>query len=644
MSTELNTILSWFETGDYPTQEQFQNAWSSFWHKDEKLSMSSITNLEASLQNKVDNSIFNTHLTSENAHATTLAKLDGSNLNYLNAEAWKTALGVGELPSNIALIDDPVNALQGNVWTKVQSHALYMLLEDFVASGKIRADKIEALGLTELISVTETSLSAFMANNANYQYEKNDFIAIPNGSGNYSLYIFKGGSKTVSSNYLPTGLTTITIAMVEGLQTALDNKLDKPTGAGSFIVTRVGTTSGYRQINTASDYLLFWNNTDFMASEIYRNAGKYGIGITTPSEMLHLNNGRIRAKAMVFDENTETLPYQITHSNRRYFGSDLTGTARMFMYRDYADYKALWESLTDAQKTEIKTIANGGWSTGTMSAAMISPPIVDQSKNQPSWITLKGTNLNLNPTSFSVELFNIDTNQYTPVPASQVQLYTTGIDLVFWFNFNTIPAGNYKIRLWNGVANYTTPMILRSLSSLVEFDMTTITWTALKSDNSSTNGSYGNNGFGTIAPGGIMTALRSSIIFTADEDFSLSFKINSQIPISNNGISAGIVSGLIPISTVNNFSIEWRYQDISAWGGAGNVTLNGNLCGSGTTNFTDTVYITRQGTLYTVMVVKGNNTAFYFNITAPAIPISLGLLGNGGNATMTIQQIYSLNQ
>jgi hypothetical protein len=49
--------------------------------------------------------------------------------------------------------------------------------------------------------------------------------------------------------------------------------------------------------------------------------------------MLHLSNGRIRSKAVVFDENTETLPYQITHSNRRYYGSDLTGAARMFMYR-----------------------------------------------------------------------------------------------------------------------------------------------------------------------------------------------------------------------------------------------------------------------------------------------------------------------
>ena len=120
---------------------------------------------------------------------------------------------VGTLPANIATVDDTANNVYGNVWSKQQSDALYMIADQFVSNGKIMASKIEALGLTELISVTETSLAAFMANNANYQYEKNDMIAIPDGAGNYSLYIYKGGTKTTAGNYIPTGLTNITIAM-----------------------------------------------------------------------------------------------------------------------------------------------------------------------------------------------------------------------------------------------------------------------------------------------------------------------------------------------------------------------------------------------------------------------------------------------
>jgi len=33
----LATIFSWFETGDYPTQQEFQDTFSSFWHKSEKI-------------------------------------------------------------------------------------------------------------------------------------------------------------------------------------------------------------------------------------------------------------------------------------------------------------------------------------------------------------------------------------------------------------------------------------------------------------------------------------------------------------------------------------------------------------------------------------------------------------------------------
>src|SRR5690606_7907390 len=167
-----------------------------------------------------------------------------------------------------------------------------------------------------------------------------------------------------------------------------------------------------------------------------------------PSETLHLNNGRLRAKAMVFDENAETLPYQITHSNRRYYGSDLTGTARMFMYRDFADYKALWEGFTDVQKNEIKTIANGGWSTGTMSVAIRSPPVVDR-QNKPYWINLKGANLNLPPTNFKIEICtgsSVSANTavvVAEVPGSQVQLYTSGTDLTFYYNFSGLTEGTY---------------------------------------------------------------------------------------------------------------------------------------------------------------------------------------------------------
>lgn len=104
----------------------------------------------------------------------------------------------------------------------------------------------------------------------------------------------------------------------------------------------------------ASDYLIYWDGNYFAASGVYYDSTKYGIGTMTPAEMLHLNDGRLRTKAVVFDENTEMLPHQITYNNERFYGTNLIGTARNFMYRDFADYKALWESFTNAEKIDLQ--------------------------------------------------------------------------------------------------------------------------------------------------------------------------------------------------------------------------------------------------------------------------------------------------
>lgn len=46
MKTALATIKTWFETGDYPTQEQFANWLDSFFHKDDTIPFESIEDLQ----------------------------------------------------------------------------------------------------------------------------------------------------------------------------------------------------------------------------------------------------------------------------------------------------------------------------------------------------------------------------------------------------------------------------------------------------------------------------------------------------------------------------------------------------------------------------------------------------------------------
>ncbi|WP_434575552.1 hypothetical protein [Riemerella anatipestifer] len=118
--------------------------------------------------------------------------------------------------------------------------------------------------------------------------------------------------------------------------------------------------------------------------------------------------------------------------------------------------KSIPSLLSEAERRAWKTEMNGGWTTNTMSVALISPFIIKNDNND-NWILLKGANLNLNPTSFEVAIMDeMGTSVLTIVPNNQVQLYTNGTDLIFYYNFSTLGLGKYKIRLWNGVAHYTT--------------------------------------------------------------------------------------------------------------------------------------------------------------------------------------------
>ena len=74
MATDINTILSWFKTGLKPTQTQFWASWSSFWHKDETIPQSSISNLVATLNAKAEKSQFDAHKTDPNAHPNLILK------------------------------------------------------------------------------------------------------------------------------------------------------------------------------------------------------------------------------------------------------------------------------------------------------------------------------------------------------------------------------------------------------------------------------------------------------------------------------------------------------------------------------------------------------------------------------------------
>ena len=109
--TEKNILQNWFVTGAKPTQEQFWAWQESYWHKSESIPTEKILGLSEVLANKADVEMLQ--------HK---ANLDSSNLTGEHVLAWKEKLGVGELPSNIATIDE--GNKQGNTYTKTKVNEL----------------------------------------------------------------------------------------------------------------------------------------------------------------------------------------------------------------------------------------------------------------------------------------------------------------------------------------------------------------------------------------------------------------------------------------------------------------------------------------------------------------------------------------
>ncbi|MDV7698717.1 hypothetical protein N6B72_17465 [Chryseobacterium soli] len=124
MSTPLHTIFSWFETGDFPTETQFKETFSSFHHKDSLIPMESIEGFEEIFQLFASAEAFQAHLTDSRAHSGYLALLNASNLTTTHVNDWKSKLGI----SNVATVDSSDQL--GNVYTKIQVNGFVDELKD----------------------------------------------------------------------------------------------------------------------------------------------------------------------------------------------------------------------------------------------------------------------------------------------------------------------------------------------------------------------------------------------------------------------------------------------------------------------------------------------------------------------------------
>ncbi|KFF06411.1 autotransporter outer membrane beta-barrel domain-containing protein [Flavobacterium reichenbachii] len=112
MATNINTILDWFKTGKKPSQAQFWATWQSFWHKDELIPQSSITNLKSTLDSKTEKDQFEAHKSDPKAHPDLYTA--GNNITITNNEISASGgLSFGDT-DNLAAGDREFDAAKNN--------------------------------------------------------------------------------------------------------------------------------------------------------------------------------------------------------------------------------------------------------------------------------------------------------------------------------------------------------------------------------------------------------------------------------------------------------------------------------------------------------------------------------------------------
>ena len=116
MSVPLSTIYSWFQTGDFPTEAQFQATFSSFFHKDENIPAEKIEGLSQMFQGVATSESVNNHIDDADAHTEHLAKKNAENIDEENAQQWRDKLNI----AGTAYVDTAPGADDGNVYNKEQ--------------------------------------------------------------------------------------------------------------------------------------------------------------------------------------------------------------------------------------------------------------------------------------------------------------------------------------------------------------------------------------------------------------------------------------------------------------------------------------------------------------------------------------------
>ena len=131
-----NTIKNWFLTGLKPTQAQFRALFDSYWHKDETIPITAITDIEAILNAKADAEALINHVGDVAAHAALfLAKEDKTNKGIANGYAPLDEF-IKIASQYLTIVDDLVTGGSNSLLSAEQGKILKTQIDEYSAGAK----------------------------------------------------------------------------------------------------------------------------------------------------------------------------------------------------------------------------------------------------------------------------------------------------------------------------------------------------------------------------------------------------------------------------------------------------------------------------------------------------------------------------
>ena len=234
-----------------------------------------------------------------------------------------------------------------------------------------------------------------------------------------------------------------------------------------------------------------------------------------------------------------------THANQRFSGladrsSDATFNGIMGLDNSGNAAKitqsarlleATLQGTTSEQALRIGNLLNGGnGSSGAISVNLISPPLLQNTRNDIEYVLLRGSNLLLNNTDMSISICDEGKSVIQRIPNEQI-INNSTTELLFYYNFYQFTTGTYYLKITSGVKIYFTTLDLQIVDEIENIDINAITWDINYKEGvipkNTDNASGGYVSITTLKPVTELPiqSLKSSPLFSKDDDFYIEFTL-----------------------------------------------------------------------------------------------------------------------